>query len=406
MKRRVVVTGLGVVSPVGNAPQDFFAGLLAGVSGIRRLQAPAHAVAGVVAFDPAAHFTKLQLTGLDRFSQFGLVAARQALDEARLSDADFASTRTGVYFGSGLGGANALETGYRAFLDPAQGRVPPLTVIATMANAAAAHISLRYGIRGPSLTYSIACASSAVALGEAYRAIRDGYVDVAIAGGAEAMITPVTIGAWDEMKVLAKADPEHPERSCRPFARNRSGLVLGEGAGVVILETLERAAARGCAIHAEMAGYAMTSDASHITKPAAEGQAAAMRLALEDSGLAASAIGYINAHGTATQAGDIAETTSIKQVFGKHAYNIPVSSTKALLGHLMGAAGAVEMIASILALQTGSIPPTCHLAEPDPVCDLDYVPSGARHGIDLKAVMSNSFAFGGTNAVLIAKRYP
>jgi beta-ketoacyl-acyl-carrier-protein synthase II len=403
--RRVVITGLGVVSPIGNSTRDFFANLIAGRSGIRRIPAPEHAVCGVVDFDPATHFSKLQLAGLDRFSQFGLVAARQALDDAGLSNADVATTRSGVYFGSGIGGANAIEDAYRAYLDPVNGRIPPLTVVATMPNAAAAHISLRHGIRGPSLTYSVACASSAVAIGEAYRAIRCGHIDMAIAGGSEAIITPGMVTAWDVMKVLAKTDTEHPERSCRPFSKNRSGLVIGEGAGAVILEALEHAMDRARIPHCELAGYGLASDASHITKPSSDGQAAAIRLAIEDSGLSASDIGYINAHGTATQTGDIAETTAIKQVFGATAHGIPVSSTKALHGHLMGAAGAVEAIAGILALQTGSIPPTCHLTEPDPVCDLDYVPNVARHGVELEAVMSNSFAFGGTNAVLVIKRY-
>jgi beta-ketoacyl-acyl-carrier-protein synthase II len=403
--RRVVITGLGVVSPIGNSTQDFFANLIAGRSGIRRIPDRDNTACGVADFDAAAHFTKLQLAGLDRFSQFGLVAAGQALDEAGLGNSDIATTRTGVYFGSGIGGANAIEEAYRAYLDPANGRIPPLTVVATMPNAAAAHISLRHGIRGPSLTYSVACASSAVAIGEAYRAIRYGHIDVAIAGGSEAIITPGMVAAWDAMKVLARTDSEHPERSCRPFSKNRSGLVVGEGAGALVLEAIDHAIDRGRVPLAEMAGYGVASDASHITKPSSEGQSAAIRLAIEDSGLPASEIGYVNAHGTATQTGDIAETIAIKQVFGATAHGIPVSSTKALHGHLMGAAGAVEAIASILALQTGSIPPTCHLTEPDPACDLDYVPNVARHGVELEAVMSNSFAFGGTNAVLVIKRY-
>ena len=403
MGRRVVITGLGIVSPIGNSTREFFANLIAGRSGIRSIETPA-TVAGIVDFDATAHFTKNQLIGLDRFSQFALVAAQGAFDESGLKKEDLGAVRAGVYFGSGIGGANALDSGYQAFFDPANGRIPPLTVISTMTNAAAAHISMRYEIRGPSLTYSVACASSAVAIGEAYRAIRDDYLDIAIAGGAEAMLTPNMVRAWVAMKALAKPDLEQPSWSCKPFSKDRTGLVLGEGAGVVVLEALESVAKRRGAIRAEMAGYGISSDAAHITKPSSEGQAAALRHALADARLTASDIGYINAHGTATQVGDIVETKAIKDVFGARAYKIPVSSTKALHGHMMGAAGAVEFIAAILALESRTIPPTCHYTEPDPECNLDYVPNSPRHDVEIDAVMSNSFAFGGTNAVLVAKR--
>jgi len=403
MGRRVAITGLGIVSPIGNSTREFFSNLIAGRSGIRNIEIPG-TVAGVVDFDAASHFTKIQVAGLDRFSQFALVAAEEALAESGLRTEDLGAVRAGVYFGSGIGGANALESGYQAFLDPANGKIPPLTVISTMTNAAAAHISMRYAIRGPSLTYSVACASSAVAIGEAYRAIRDDYLDIAIAGGAEAMLTPTMVNAWVAMKVLAKPDLAEPSRSCKPFSKDRTGLVLGEGAGVVVLEALESVAKRRGAIRAEMAGYGIASDAVHIAKPSSEGQAAALGRALGDAGLTASDIGYINAHGTATVVGDIAETKAIKDVFGAGAYKIAVSSTKALHGHLMGAAGAVEFIAAILALESRTIPPTCHYTEPDPDCDLDYVPNSPRHDVEIDAVMSNSFAFGGTNAVLVAKR--
>jgi 3-oxoacyl-[acyl-carrier-protein] synthase II len=270
-----------------------------------------------------------------------------------------------------------------------------------MANSAAAHISLRHGIRGPTLTYTVACASAAVAIGEAFRAIRDGYSDFAIAGGAEALLAPGIVAGWNAMRVLAPPDREHPEQSCRPFSKDRSGLVLGEGAGAIVLETFESAQARGRTVIAEMAGYGITSDASHLTKPSAPGQVAAMRAALDDAKLPVSAIGYINAHGTATQVGDITETEAIREVFGAHPP--PVSSTKALHGHLLGASGAVELIAALMALRTGTLPPTCHYTQPDPRCDLDYVPNVARANAAIPAVMSNSFAFGGTNAVLVAR---
>jgi beta-ketoacyl-acyl-carrier-protein synthase II len=404
-QRRVVISGLGVISPVGNSVNEFFANLLAGRSGIRWYGDSGQVVGTVVDFDPSNYFTKAQLVGLDRVSQFGLTAAEQAVRDAKLDATVLGAGRVGVYFGSGIGGANAIEAGYRSFFGKDNWRMPPLTVISTMANATAAHLSMRYKIHGPVMTYSIACASSAVAIGEAFRAIRDGYIDIAVAGGAEAMVTPCMVDAWGALRVLAKPDVDSPERSCKPFSKGRTGMVLGEGAGILVLEALETARVRQPKIWAEVAGYGISSDASHISKPSPDGQVSALKAAIEDSQLAITDIGYINAHGTATQFGDVVETAAIKKAFGSAAHTIPVSSTKALHGHLMGAAGAVEMIASLLTLNTGSVPPTCHYSEPDPDCDLDYVPNTARNGLDINAVMSNSFAFGGTNAVLIAKRF-
>ena len=401
--RRVGVTGLGVVSAIGSSVQEFFEALVAGRSGVRRLASRADTVAACVEFSAEAHFSKLQLTALDRFAQFALVAADQAVRDAGLAANDLTGPRFGIYFGSGIGGAQTIENSYRAYLDPAQGRVSPMTIVLTMANAAAAHISLRYGVRGPSFTYSIACASAAVAIGEAFRAIRDGYLDLAIVGGAEALLTPGMVAGWNAMHVLAVPDKEHPEESCRPFSLNRSGLVLGEGAGVLILEAVENAKRRGLNPVAEIAGYGVSSDASHLTKPSRDGQAAAMRMALDDAELPASGIGYVNAHATATQVGDSTESAAIREVFGSGADRVAVSSTKALHGHLLGASGAIELIAAVEALRTGTIPPTCHYAESDPSCDLDYVPNVARKVDALHAVMSNSFAFGGTNAVLVAR---
>ncbi|HKA43986.1 MAG TPA: beta-ketoacyl-[acyl-carrier-protein] synthase family protein [Burkholderiales bacterium] len=404
-QRRVVVTGLGIVSPIGNSPQEFFSNLLAVRSGIRRFGDSGQVVGSVADFEPSAHFTKARLIGLDRVSQFGLLAAEQALVNSGLEGSRLAEANAGVYFGTGIGGAGALESGYASFFDKNDGRISPVTVVSTMANATAAHLSIRFGIRGPVMTYSIACASSAVAIGEAFRAIRDGYVDVAIAGGAEAMTTPGMVSAWAAMRVLAKPDDAYPERSCRPFSKGRTGLVLGEGAAVLVLEAYEGGRSRAARIWGELAGYGIACDASHISKPSLDGQVKALERAIADSGMASTDIGYINAHGTATQVGDVVETAALKKALGDAAYAIPVSSTKALHGHLMGAAGAVEMVASLMALSTGSIPPTGHYSEPDPECDLDYVPNQARKGPALKAVMSNSFAFGGTNAVLIAKRF-
>lgn len=402
-RRRVAVTGLGVVSAVGETVPRFWESLTQGRSGVRRLPGRDDVVAASVDFDAETRFTRMQLTTLDRFAQFALVAADEALRQARLEGPGLCAPRTGVYFGSGIGGAGALEAAYRAYLDPSQGRVGPMTIVLTMANAAAAHISLRHGIRGPTLTYSVACASAAVAIGEAFRAVRDGYLDAAVCGGSEALLVPGIVAGWSAMRVMAPPDAKDAAQSCRPFSLDRGGLVLGEGAGAIVLESFEHAAARGAEPLAELAGYGITSDASHLAKPLAEGQVAAMRAALDDAGLAPSAIGYVNAHGTATPVGDVVETESIKQAFGDHAKRLAVSSTKALHGHLLGASGAVELVAALMALRTGTLPPTSHLAQADPKCDLDYVPNTARSGVALEAVMSNSFAFGGTNAVLVAR---
>ena len=402
--RRVAIAGLGVVSAVGSSVPEFFASLIAARSGVRRIPYRTDTVAAMVDFPAESHFTKMQLTSMDRFAQFALVAADEAVKDAGLAPDGFIGARVGVYFGTGIGGANAIENSYRSFLDPQQRRVAPMTIVLTMANAAAAHISLRYGIRGPTQTYSVACASAALAIGEAFRAIRHGYLDLAIVGGAEALLVPGVIAGWNSMRVLAPPDTEHPEQSCRPFSSNRSGLVLGEGAGVLVLEAVEHAQRRGREVTDEMTGYAVTSDASHLTKPSVDGQAACIIEALADAALPPSAIDYISAHGTATEIGDASETAAIRKAFGPDADRVPVTSTKALHGHLLGASGAVELIAAVMAMRTGVIPPTCHYTQADPRCDLDYVPNTARSGVAIGAVMSNSFAFGGTNAVLIAQK--
>ena len=407
--RKVAVTGLGVISPVGSGHDGFFSALLAGRSGIRRLSAEfaprlASRIGGEVDFDAAAFFAKPKLALLDRFSQFALVAVAQAIRDAGIEGDDPRKQSAGVYLGTGVGGAHTTEAGYVDLYLKAKDRLPPFTVVRAMNNAAAAHVSIDHGLRGPSLTYSTACSSSAVAVGEACRAIRHGYVDLAIACGAEALLTLGVIRAWEALRTLAAEDPQDPAASCRPFSRDRSGLVLGEGAGAVVLETVEHARARGAKIYAELAGYGVASDADHLTRPSQQGQAAAMRRALDDAGLDPESVGYINAHGTATVAGDPIETAAIKQVFGPHARRLAVSSTKSMHGHLMGATGVVEFIAAILALERRAVPPTAHLRVADPECDLDFVPDAGRTGVDLEAVMSNSFAFGGSNAVLVARR--
>ncbi len=407
----MVVTGLGVFCSVGKSPKEFFDNLMAGHSGIARLQTPfadklnIRIAAAIPDYDPAAHFTKIKLTGLDRFSQFALIAGEQAVNDAKLQLTEQERARAGVYMGTGMGGSGTVEEVCIEVHTQANPRPKPLTVLLAMNNAAASHLSLTYQLQGPNVTFSTACASSAIAIGEAYRQIKHGYADVMLAGGSEAILNLASLKAWEALRTLASEDAADASASCKPFSKDRSGLVIGEGAAVLVLEDAERALKRGAHIYAEVAGYDCASDASHITKPDAQGQSRAIRNALLDARMQPSDIHYINAHGTATQAGDIEETRAIKQVFGEHARKVPVSSTKSMHGHVMGATGAVEFMASVLALQQQAIPPTISLHQPDPECDLDYVPNTGRRNVKLEAVMSNSFAFGGTNAVLIARKF-
>ena len=399
---------MGVMSPVGNDCNAFFDNLLAGRSGIRKLSAKftdrlVANVGGEVDYDPAARFPRPKLALLDRFSQLALEAAGQAIHDAGIEFEESLKDRTGVFVGTGLGGASTIEAGYEDIFLEGKDRVAPHSVPRIMNNAAAGHISIDHGLRGPSFTYSTACSSSAIAIGEACRAIRHGYVDSAIAGGAESLLTLGTIRAWEALRTLAVTDAEDPAASCRPFSKDRTGLVLAEGAGMLVLEVLDHASRRGARIHAEVIGYGAASDASHLTRPGEEGQVRAIRLALADAGASPDEIDYVNAHGTATLAGDVIETAAIKKVFGARAAHVPVSSTKSMHGHLMGAAGAVEFIASIMAIGRGAVPPTANLRVPDPECDLDYVPNLGRRGVAVRTVMSNSFAFGGSNAVLIGR---
>ncbi len=406
--RSVCVTGLGVVSPIGTDVPSFVAGLQSGKSGIRAMRSDfsdrlAYNAFGIVDLPAQLPVPRSRIAGLDRFSVLALVAAHQAVSDAGLRGHSCLDAAI-VCVGTGLGGADTMQQGYEELLLRGGARLNPLSVIKGMNNAAAAHIAIDMGCHGQSQTYSTACSSSAIALGEAARAIRWGCADVAIAGGTEAMLTHGTIAAWQALRTLAIPDPAHPETACRPFSADRSGLVLGEGAGFVVLEEEGHARARGATIYARLSGYGARTDASHLTKPDPTGQAAAMRAALADAGLRADQIGYINAHGTATLAGDVSETEAIKRVFEHHARSLPVSSTKSMHGHLMGATGAVEFIAGVLAMRHLFLPPTINLHAPDPACDLDYVPNEARSLAALGHVMSNSFAFGGSNAVLIASR--
>jgi 3-oxoacyl-[acyl-carrier-protein] synthase II len=391
---------------MGDGPEAFFASLLSGCSGIDALPAgPERFVAARANFEPEGHLTPARCAQLDRGSQFALVAAGQAIAHSGLCDNGAARERIGVYWGSGMGGAGTVDEGYRRFYGAGESRMRPLTVVMGMTHAPAAHISIDHGLQGPLLTFSSACASSAQAVGEALMAIRGGLVDAVVAGGSEALLTPGTLHAWAALRALAVPDQVSASRSCKPFAADRTGLVLGEGAAAMVLESEVSARARGATILAELIGYGGSADATHISAPDSTGQARAMRRALDDAGVETCEVGYINAHGTGTLAGDIAETEAIKAVFGEHAYSLPVSSTKSMHGHLMGAAGALELIVVILALRHRALPPTAHLDVCDPLCDLDYIPNVARREVDVRVAMSSSFAFGGANAVLVARRY-
>lgn len=360
-------------------------------------------MAGQIEFDPTPYWPAHQSAQLDRATQFALAATRQAFTDAGLELTEQQSNRAGVFWGTGLGGATSIEDSYRMFF-AGNGRVRPTSVVLGMSNAAAGQISIAHALRGPMLNISTACSSSASAIGEGFRAIQHGHADIAVAGGSEALITLGNLSAWDAMRALAHADPSDPSRSCKPFSANRGGLVLGEGSAALILERSDAATRRGARIYGEIVGYGNASDAFNMSKPDADGQVRAMRLALADAALMPDEIDYVNAHGTATPVGDIVETVALKQVFGDRTQAPWVSSTKALHGHLMGASGAVEMVASIMALERGVVPPTAHLDRPDPACDLDYVANEARRQ-PLRAVMSNSFGFGGMNAVLVTRRY-
>ena len=406
MPRRVAVTGFGIVSPLGNDEDTFFEALKAGRSGVRRLDTPfaqrlSSKITAPVDFDGSAHFPPPKLRMLDRFSQFAVVAAGQAIASARLRLDAEARTRTGVFIGTGYGGGHIIDDGYHALYADGATRLPPFTVLMAMQNAAAAWIGIEHALSGPNLTFSTACSSSAVAIGEACRRIRDGETDVILAGGSEAPLNFGTLKAWEALRTMASEDPKDPAASCKPFARDRSGLVLGEGAAILVLEDWEHALRRGAHIRGELLGYGLSTDNDHITRPTVAGQARAIQLALESAGLPAVAIDYINAHGTGTQANDTTETAAIKQVFGARAYDIPISATKSMHGHLLGAGAAVELVATLLAMEHGILPPTINLAQQDPECDLDYITEGARNTQGVQVAMSNSFAFGGTNAVLI-----
>ena len=407
--RRVVVTGLGLVTPLGTGVEKTWKALCAGESGVGRITRfdpsgyDAQIAAEVKDFDPAQFIEKKEIKKMDTFIHYAVGASQLAVDDAGLKVSPEEATRVGVYIGSGIGGLGSIEHYHDVLKEKGPGRVSPFFIPMTIINLASGQVAIRVGAKGPNSCAVTACATGNHCIGDAYRLIQRNDADVMIAGGAEAAITPLGVAGFASAKALSFRNTE-PAKASRPFDKDRDGFVLGEGAGVVVLEELEHARARGARIYAEVIGYAMNSDAYHITAPPEEGEGAVrcMEMALKDAGVAKTDIGYINAHGTSTMA-DAIETKAIKHVFGEQAYKIPVSSTKSMTGHLLGAAGGIEAVFSILALHHGILPPTINLDHPDPACDLDYVPNKAR-ATKTQVVLSNSFGFGGVNACLLFRR--
>ncbi len=403
-QRRIAVTGVGVVCALGTEAAAVWESLRAGRSAIRPIELldtskiGFHNAAEVSGYDPAAHFTPSQLDHLDRFAQLALVAAREAVRDSGIAWTPALRERTAIVTGSSVGGQTTEDVGFDDVYRRGKNRVHPLTIPRTMANAATSQISMELGLTGPAFAISTACSSSNHAFAQALALLRSGAADAAIAGGSEAPFSFGLLKAWEAMRVVA------PD-TCRPFCRDRKGMILGEGGAMLLLEPLEAAQARGAKIYAELAGAGMSADAHHLTQPTIEGPARAMRIALSDAGLAPEEIGYINAHGTGTPGNDPAETRAIREVFGAAAGRIPVSSTKSMHGHALGAAGAIEAVTTILAMREGLLPPTANFTQADPACDLDYIPNTAR-AASVGAALSNSFAFGGLNAVIAFRAWP
>jgi beta-ketoacyl-acyl-carrier-protein synthase II len=407
--RRVVITGLGVVAATGRDVRSFFDNLVHARSGIRRItqfdpsSLSVQIAAEVPDYRSTDYFPQKQLDFIDRFCEFGLVAAREAMQSSGLQIREEERTRFGVAMGSGIGGANTLESGFYNLYAKQATRLHPFTIPKMMHNAAASQICMEFSAQGPSLATSTACSSAGHAIGEAFHFIKFGLADLMLAGGSDASITYGMIRSWESVRVLALGNGD-PSRACRPFSADREGLVMGEGAGVLVLEELEHACRRGAKIYAELAGYGTTSDASHITQPSVDGPVRAIRMALEEAGVKPEEVDYVNAHGTGTRLNDVTETQVLKAALKENARTVAISSTKSMHGHAMGATGAIELVASVMALEEGLIPPTANYTKPDPECDLDYVPNQAREA-RLRVALSDSFAFGGLNAVLAVRKF-
>ncbi len=410
-KRRVVMTGAGAVTPVGNTAEEYWASLLAGRSGIGPItrfdasQMPTRIAGEIKGFDPLKYIDKKDDRKFDRFLKYAVACAVLAVEDAGLKTDRVDATRFGVLVGSGIGGIETLLEQYAILTEKGPDRVSPFFVPMIIVNMASGVISMRFGARGPNSSVVTACATGNHAIGDAMRIIQRGDADVMIAGGAEAIIVPLTIAGFCQMKAMSTRNDD-PTKASRPFDAERDGFVCGEGGGLVVLESLEHARAREARIYAEIVGYGMTGDAHHMTAPDPEGDGAAraMAAALRDATLEPSSVGYINAHGTSTPYNDKFETIAIKRVFGDHAKKLAVSSTKSMTGHLLGAAGGIEAIATAFALHHGMLPPTMNYEKPDPDCDLDYIPNQARKQ-EIEVALSNAFGFGGTNATLAFKKY-
>jgi 3-oxoacyl-[acyl-carrier-protein] synthase II len=411
VKRRVVVTGLGLITPLGTGIQKTWEAICKGSSGIDRITSfdaseyTAQMAGEVKDFNPEDFIERKEIKKMDIFIQYALGAGTMAIESAGLKISEDNADRVGVVVGAGIGGINTIERYHSVLLESGQRRISPFFIPMLITNLAAGQISIRFGARGPNSCVTTACAAGSHAIGDSFKIIQRGDADAMIAGGSESAITPLTIAGFANMKALSTRN-KAPQQASRPFEVERDGFVIAEGAGIVVLEELESARKRGAKIFAEIVGYGMTADAYHMTAPDPEGRGVVncMRMALRDAGLEPEAIDYINAHGTSTPYNDKHETAAIKQVFGEHAYKLAVSSTKSMTGHLLGAAGGIEAAFCALALTEGVIPPTINYENPDPECDLDYVPNRARHA-ELDTVLSNSFGFGGTNACLVLKKY-
>ncbi|MEW6376511.1 MAG: beta-ketoacyl-ACP synthase II [Thermodesulfobacteriota bacterium] len=411
MRRRVVVTGMGLVIPTGIGVQTAWKNICEGKSGIGPLTRfetngfETKIAAEVKGFIPESYIEKKEIKKMDLFIQYALAATKEALEDAKLKITPENDDRIGVIVGTGLGGLPTIEKYHQVLLERGPSRITPFFIPMLIANLASGQIAIHHGVKGPNTCVVTACATGAHCIGDAFRAIVYGDADAIIAGGTEANITPLTVAGFNAMKALSTRN-EEPEKACRPFEKNRDGFVVAEGAGIVILEELEFSLKRKAKIYGELVGYGYNGDAYHITAPSPDGEGAVrcMRMAIKDAGLRPEEIDYINAHGTSTPLNDLTETQAIKTVFGESAKKIPVSATKSMTGHLLGAAGSTEAIFTVLAIHDGIIPPTINYEEPDPECDLDYVPNVARRQ-SLRVAMSNAFGFGGTNATLVFKKY-
>lgn len=409
-KRRVVITGLGTVNPLGNRVEETWSGLLHGASGIERItrfDPSSHEVriAGEVkGFDPEAYIEKRDIKKMSLFIQYAMASAIMSFKDSGLSEADINKEKMGVIIGSGMGGLESIEYYHDALLKGGSRKISPFFIPMTVGNMAAGYVAIKLGALGPNLCITTACASGSHSLGEAYRYIQHDLADIIIAGGAESTITPLAFAGFTNMKALSSSHNDNPKQASRPFDLNRDGFVMGEGAGVLVLESYEHAKARNARMYAEIIGYAANGDAYHITAPSQDGKGAVqcMHKAITDAGIKTEEVDYINAHGTSTKYNDQIETLAIKTVFREHAYKLAVSSTKGATGHLLGAAGAIEAIFSVLAIYNDTIPPTINYTSPDPECDLNYAPNTPVQR-DVNIAVSNSFGFGGTNAVLIFK---